>query len=89
MSKVEELINPITEEWDIELIREIFWLQDVETILSIPVLVGLTDVVAWHKDSKGMFSIQLAYRIQRDHERRNSRRGVASSSSGTSYPELE
>jgi len=89
MSKVEELINPITEEWDIELIREIFWLQDVETILSIPVLVGLTDVVAWHKDSKGMFSIQSAYRIQCDHERRNSRRGVASSSSGTSYPELE
>lgn len=83
MTKVEELINPITEWWDEELIRDVFWPEDVEIILATPVHVNLEDVVAWHYHCKGTFSVRSAYRVQRDHERRTSRRGAPSSSGGS------
>lgn len=53
----------------------------MEEILAKSVHTGLDDVVAWawHNDSKGMFSVRSAYRVHRDHEKRSSRRGVASS----------
>jgi hypothetical protein len=37
MSKVSELINPITCSWDEELVRQTFVEQDVEIILATPV----------------------------------------------------
>jgi predicted porin len=40
----------------------------------------LEDLVAWHYDDIGNFSVKSAYRVQRDHEKRSSRKGVASSS---------
>ena len=33
------------------------------------------DAAAWHYDSKGLFSVKSAYRVQRDYEK-SSRRGV-------------
>lgn len=35
--KVSELINPITNQWDMELLRQHFWPEDVDIILQIPV----------------------------------------------------
>ena len=83
LTKVEELINPITEWWDEELIRDVFWPDDVEVILSTPVHISLEDTLAWHFDNKGIFSVRSAYRVQRDHERRSCCRGAASSSGGS------
>ena len=83
LTKVEELINPITEWWDEELIRDVFWPEDVEVILSTPVHISLEDTLAWHFDNKGIFSVRSAYRVQRDHERRSCCRGAASSSGGS------
>jgi len=79
---VDELIDPVTEWWNEELIRDVFWPEDEELILSTPVHVNLEDTLAWHFDSKGMFSVRSAYRVQRDHERRTSSHGGASSSEG-------
>jgi hypothetical protein len=35
--RVSELINPLTEDWDEEMVRAIFWEEDVPKILTIPV----------------------------------------------------
>ena len=78
---VDELIDSITRGWDELLIRQTFWLQDVDIILSIPIHVEMEDVIAWHYDTRGMLSIRSAYKVQRAHEKRSSKRGVASSSS--------
>jgi hypothetical protein len=54
ISSVSELINPITESWDVELIQDLFTAEDTNDILSIPVRPGMEDWIAWHYDSKGI-----------------------------------
>jgi hypothetical protein len=67
ISKVSNLINPITGSWDEELVRQIFVPQDTELILATPVHVEFDDPVAWHCDSRGMFSVQSAYKVHRSY----------------------
>ena len=89
LSKVEELINPATSSWDEELVRQIFWVEDVDLILSTPVHCEPEDLVAWHYDKRGSFSVKSAYKVQRDHERRSSRKDMASSSNGEPREKVE
>jgi hypothetical protein len=63
LTKVHELINPITGEWDEELVRQTFMEIDVDTILATPVKEDFEDVVAWQLDSKGVFSVKSAYKV--------------------------
>jgi len=43
---VSDLISPITGTWDEQLIRDVFWDEDVQDILSIPVKPDYEDTVA-------------------------------------------
>jgi hypothetical protein len=62
---VDELIGPITNNWDEELIRSLFIQTDAERILRIPLSTNLTeDFVAWHYTKNNSFSIWPAYHIQ-------------------------
>ena len=61
---VDELINPIDGNWDIDLLRSIFCPADVQNILQIPLSPGREDVVAWHYNRSGMFSVRSAYHCQ-------------------------
>jgi len=70
LSKIEELIDLTTRTWDTQLVREIFWEEDVPDILAIPVQLGRDDVIAWHHDSKGMFSVKSTYHVLADEEKR-------------------
>jgi hypothetical protein len=63
LSRVADLINPVTEDWDKELIQATFWPEDMPKILAIPVHLEMEDVLAWHYDSKGLFSVKTAYRV--------------------------
>ena len=63
ITTVSELINPITETWDEELIRDNFTEEDAREILCIPVRADMEDWLAWHYDSKGQFSVKSAYRV--------------------------
>jgi hypothetical protein len=63
LTKVEELIDPITGQWDEEIIRDNFWEMDVMEILSTPVRADFEDYPAWHFDSKGVFSVKSAYKL--------------------------
>jgi hypothetical protein len=49
---VNELIDPTTGGWDIQLIRDIFWEEDAQLILAIPVHGGMENRAAWHFDKK-------------------------------------
>jgi len=44
--------------------------------------VKLDNIVAWNYDKKGIFLVRSAYKVQRAHEKRSSKKGVASSSTG-------
>ncbi|WVZ67661.1 hypothetical protein U9M48_016710 [Paspalum notatum var. saurae] len=63
LTKVSELIDPVTSSWDEQLIRDTFWSEDVQEILTIPVDTDATDWPAWHFDSTGNFSVKSAYKL--------------------------
>ena len=52
LTRVNELIDPIIGEWDEQLIRDIFWLEDAAEILQIPVDVHMEDWPGWYFDPK-------------------------------------
>jgi hypothetical protein len=55
IQRVSELINPVNEDWDEQLVRDIFCTEDVNIILSLPNSVQREDFLAWHPDPKGIF----------------------------------
>jgi hypothetical protein len=75
ISKVEELIDPVTNYWDTRLVHQIFTAEDAEMILQIPIHGQTNDFIAWHFDKKGMFSVKLAYQVAIDCAERESTRG--------------
>lgn len=72
-TKVNKLIDPMTEQWDEELIRDIFNPVDVTRILQIPLSYNsFEDFVAWNGTSSGYFSVRSAYHCEWKHQFRNS-----------------
>lgn len=62
LSKVSELIDPSSDEWDEQLIRDNFWHIDAKRILQIPLFHQVTeDFVAWQLTRNGIFSVRPAY----------------------------
>jgi hypothetical protein len=83
--KCSDLINPVTEQWDDDLVFDLFGEDDAKHILEIPLRSGMEDHLAWHYDSKGVFSVKSAYQLGvsiRDAKHRRD----ASSSSGRFRP---
>jgi hypothetical protein len=64
VSMVEELISPIDGRWDEALIRSLFWPEDVHRILQIPIYKNMEDLVAWHFNRNGLFTVKSAYHCQ-------------------------
>jgi hypothetical protein len=48
---------------DEQLVRDTFWGEEAEVILTIPIGEGLPDRPAWHFDSKGLFSVKSVYKL--------------------------
>jgi hypothetical protein len=46
VTKVSELIDPSTGEWDSASVKDIFWEQDAKNILAIPFKQGMMDNLA-------------------------------------------
>ena len=74
---VSELIDPVIGEWDVVLVRNIFWEEDARIILSIPVHAGMENRVAWHFEMKGAFSVKSAYKVFRKEQITHSRKDGA------------
>ncbi|KAL0331598.1 UNVERIFIED_CONTAM: hypothetical protein Sangu_1705300 [Sesamum angustifolium] len=61
---VADLIDPESRDWNVSLIQEVFWPQDSEVILSIPISVaGDEDLLIWHYSRNSIFSVQSAYHL--------------------------
>lgn len=62
LTKVNELIDPSSGEWDEQLIRDNFWRIGAERILQIPLHHQITeDYVAWHLTKNEVFSVRSVY----------------------------
>ena len=80
VTRVAELIDPITNGWDKDLVCQTFNAEDAKIILQIPIYEHTKDCVAWHFDKKGIFSVKSAYKVAVDCAERESRYGQPSSS---------
>jgi ribonuclease HI len=65
LTRVSDLIDPYTNTWDEELLRQTFWLVDVKRILAIPLSNnGMEDFVSWNLTKTGIFSVRSAYHAE-------------------------
>lgn len=83
LTRVAELLHPDTGSWDEELVREVFWEEDVRHILATPINPDHEDALAWHFDNKGQFLVKSAYHVLDDEKNRmkSRQRGEGSNSS--------
>jgi hypothetical protein len=50
-----ELVNPISGTVDEELVKQYFWKQNADLILSITVHEARENIIAWHYDTRDIF----------------------------------
>lgn len=64
VKRVSELILPDEGQWNIPLIRDVFYPFDVEEILKLRIPhIPCEDVLAWHYEKSEIFSVQSACRL--------------------------
>jgi hypothetical protein len=68
LTKVEELLNPGSGTWDEDLVRDVFWEEDVRYILATLTNPGHDDFLAWHFDRRGLLSVKSAYHVLDDEK---------------------
>ena len=65
LTKVSELICPITGMWDEQMLIDNFNPVDVDRIMRIPLNTqSFDDFIAWHLDTRGIFSVKSAYHAE-------------------------
>jgi hypothetical protein len=77
---VADLLDEGSAHWKENVVRQTFTHADAKAILKIPICDQMEDYIAWHPDSKGIFSVKSAYRIYT--ETTNDDRQAGSSSGG-------
>jgi hypothetical protein len=69
VTKVSELICPITGMWDEELLRSLFSDIDTDRILQIPINNhGFSDFIAWNFTRHGCYTVKSGYYVQWRHQ---------------------
>jgi hypothetical protein len=69
LTKVTDLIEPVTGQWDATLLSDLFNPVDASRILKIPINnQGFEDFVAWNLTSHGRFTVRSAYHAQWRHQ---------------------
>lgn len=62
--QVADLIDPITRQWNVELIQSSFWEVDRGRILAIPIgSIETEDKVVWHYSKDGRFTVRSCYHL--------------------------
>ena len=59
ITNVKDLLDPSTNNWDGELVRQPFLPEDAEIILQIPIHKHKDYFIAWHYDKKVYFQLNL------------------------------
>jgi hypothetical protein len=60
---VADLIDEERMEWKIDILQQIFAPADVEVILKIKFSYRTEDIIAWHFERSGIFSVKSAYKL--------------------------
>lgn len=69
LSRVSDLIDPATGDWDVQLLHQTFWQIDVQRILAIPLpMHEMIDFVAWSHTKTGLFSVRSAYHCEWEYQ---------------------
>ncbi|KAK1682721.1 hypothetical protein QYE76_043569 [Lolium multiflorum] len=63
ITKVSELIDPVSGCWDNQLVRQTFCASKAADILSIPIVDETDDFLAWHLDNRGIFTVKSACKL--------------------------
>jgi ribonuclease HI len=63
LTKVAELINPVSGTWDHDLVKQTFNPEEANIILAIPIVDQVDDFLAWHRDNRGIFTVKSAYKL--------------------------
>ena len=67
MKWVSQLIKENAREWNEEVLKFFFYSNDVAEILKIKLpRRGEEDIIAWHYEKTGCFSVRSAYRLGMD-----------------------
>lgn len=75
-----ELMTSDGKDWNMKLVTNLFWQQEVETIKSIPISqAGSKDRLVWQFHKKGIYTVHSAYQ-QLQHRDANMRQQVETSS---------
>ena len=78
ITKVCELINPSSNNWDTQLLNQTFNAEEVKIIKTIPIQDGAIDNIAWHFDKKGNFSVKSAYQVVQNIKKKEEEQGSSS-----------
>jgi hypothetical protein len=66
---VSDLIDPISGDWDIDLLNDLFGVVDVHRILQIPLHIhGFDDFIAWSETKHGRYTVRSGYYLQWHHQ---------------------
>lgn len=69
IGKVQELINPTTCTWDVQLLEDNFYPIDERRIQAIPLPPWeIGDSIVWHGTKNGIFSVKSAYHMEWQHQ---------------------
>jgi hypothetical protein len=69
---VNQLIEPASNQWNIEILRDLFYEHDVQAILSIELpQTQQQDRIAWNYAKNGVFTVKSAYRLALDLKHSN------------------
>jgi hypothetical protein len=69
LTRVSQLISPITGSWDEDLLADMFNPVDVTRILQIPInSQGFDDFIAWSYTKHGRYTVRSGYHIQWRHQ---------------------
>jgi hypothetical protein len=61
-TKVSDLIDAISSDWDIDLLNDLFGVVDVHRILQIPLhRHGFDDFIAWSETKHGRYTVRSGY----------------------------
>lgn len=69
LTKVKEIIDPHTGQWDVVLIRSVFSHVDTNRILQIHLWIeAIDDFVAWHHTRSETYSVRSPYHVEFHHQ---------------------
>lgn len=88
-AKVQALFSETGRDWNVNMVNEIFWPNEVATILSLPISQrNEEDKMVWGLTPKGTFTVSSAYKAILQHKQSNQGAISAREVAGNKWKEI-